>query len=348
MTDSRRSRFNWWLRRRNRCGNCVDVIRPQECATTRPRVRSETWDSWVEVARAPSKVIFPNAVFWLRMLFGRKRSRWFGYFSRIRIPLMIRTLFFRIFAFLFGSDLGELKSPLSDFATLSDFFSRELRDGSRPIAKMPLGIVSPADAKVLTFGMIDSANARVEQVKGTTYSANTFLGGDPFPQAEARGVAVHYVVLYLDPGKYHRVHSPCDVRLDQGLHFSGEFFPLRSILMENMNDLFCLNERVVLSGNWRWGRMHLAAIAAANVGDIYLDFDPNLKTNQDAAVFGTREVFSKMYPEGVNLNAGSMFGGFKFGSSVVLVFEAPRDFKWHVSSGSIVKVGEPLGEAEDR
>lgn len=320
------------------------MVRPHECGTSPPRTWGGAWDTWVEVGRAPSKIIFPNAVFWLRMLFGRKRSRWFGAFSRVQIPQAIRTVFFRTFAFLFGSDLAELKFPLSEFSTLSDFFSRELREGSRPIAEMPLGLVSPADAKVLTFGIIDHANARVEQVKGATYSADIFLGQDPFPQAVTKGVAVHYVVLYLDPGKYHRVHSPCDVRLDQGLHFAGEFFPLRSILMENMNDLFCLNERVVVSGNWRWGRLHLAAIAAANVGDIYLDFDSNLKTNQDAAVFGTREVFSKMYPEGVHLNAGSMFGGFRFGSSVVLVFEAPRDFKWHVSSGSTVKVGEPLGE----
>ncbi|ELU43649.1 phosphatidylserine decarboxylase 1 [Rhizoctonia solani AG-1 IA] len=66
-----------------------------------------------------------------------------------------------------------LDPDLTNYASLGEFFYRELADGVRPIANSAL--VSPADGTVLHFGSI-THDGRVEQVKGLTYSLDALLG----------------------------------------------------------------------------------------------------------------------------------------------------------------------------
>ncbi len=47
---------------------------------------------------------------------------------------------------------------------------------------------------------------------------------------------------------------------------------------------------------------------------------------------------------GLELRRGDKLGCFSMGSSIVLIFEAPRDFRFLVEPGQQVLYGQPLGD----
>lgn len=103
----------------------------------------------------------------------RNLSRLWGWLNSFELPVWFRPIGLKIYAFLFGCDLTEIEpADLREYPSLGAFFYRSLAPGTRPIADAAL--VSPADGTVLHFGAVQGA--RVEQVKGLTYSLDALLG----------------------------------------------------------------------------------------------------------------------------------------------------------------------------
>ena len=46
---------------------------------------------------------------------------------------------------------------------------------------------------------------------------------------------------------------------------------------------------------------------------------------------------------GIDIKKGDRVGAFNLGSSIVLIFEAPKNFQFNVSPGQKVYYGQPLG-----
>ena len=119
----------------------------------------------------------------------------------------------------------------------------------------------------------------------------------------------------------------------------------------NFPGLFHLNERVCWFGEWKHGFFSMTAVAALNVGDIVEEQEQDekecyqssqidsLKTNtayglkRDCTFMGTCAQVGKkflyysekQFEKPRNYKKGDPFGHFNFGSTIVLLFEAPKD-----------------------
>ena len=70
---------------------------------------------------------------------------------------------------------------MTHYANLSEFFYRNIKPGTRPVAQGEDVIASPSDGKILQVGIINSETGEIEQVKGMTYSIKEFLGTHSHP-----------------------------------------------------------------------------------------------------------------------------------------------------------------------
>ncbi|XP_043287399.1 phosphatidylserine decarboxylase proenzyme, mitochondrial isoform X2 [Venturia canescens] len=285
----------------------------------------------------------------------RITSRIFGWLASIELPIRLRPMLYNLYAKSFQANLQEIDDDLSTFPSLVDFFVRSLKKNARPI-NPHTNIVSPSDGRVLHFGKV--ASCRVEQVKGITYNLRHFLG-DSLPDGNIEtgrksekcddyvcsllkdpNNCLYQLIVYLAPGDYHRFHSPTDWSIHHRRHFQGKLLSVNPRIASWLPDLFAMNERVVYTGEWEGGFMAYAAVGATNVGSIKVYCDRDLTTNQRKWPNG--KVREDANLELTRVKKGELFGEFRMGSTIVLLFEAPKDFSFSLTPGQQIKVGESL------
>lgn len=66
-------------------------------------------------------------------------SRAWGWANNLTLPVWFRPFGFRLYAYIFGCNLDEMKDAyLTHYRSLGEFFYRELKDGVRPIEDCPV------------------------------------------------------------------------------------------------------------------------------------------------------------------------------------------------------------------
>lgn len=198
----------------------------------------------------------------------------------------------------------------------------------------------------------DSSNSKTLKLIGELSSNIPFYNF--YSNTEPKNTELFFAVIYLSPGDYHHYHSPIDWVCKKRRHFPGDLFSVSPYFQRNFPNLFVLNERVALLGYWKHGFFSMTPVGATNVGSIKLSFDEELVTNvkrkknvdPHSCYEATYSNASKILG-GMPLIKGEEMGGFKLGSTVVLCFEAPRDFKFDVKIGDKVKMGEKLGAIDE-
>ena len=160
-----------------------------------------------------------------------------------------------------------------------------------------------------------------------------------------------FLVVYLAPGDYHRFHSPATWVVERRRHFTGDLFSVSPYIANRLKNLFVLNERVALLGRWKYGFFSMVPVGATNVGSIRINFDETLRTNthdgnstKEPHSFSEATYSSASLLRGQPLLTGEEMGGFRLGSTIVMVFEAPKDWKFTVKAGETIKMGESLGQ----
>ncbi|XP_073860046.1 phosphatidylserine decarboxylase proenzyme, mitochondrial isoform X6 [Macaca fascicularis] len=218
----------------------------------------------------------------------RLLSRAWGRLNQVELPHWLRRPVYSLYIWTFGVNMKEAAvEDLHHYRNLSEFFRRKLKPQARPVCGLH-SVISPSDGKILNFGQVK--NCEVEQVKGVTYSLESFLGPRtytedlPFPPAAScdsfknqlvtrEGNELYHCVIYLAPGDYHCFHSPTDWTVSHRRHFPGSLMSVNPGMARWIKELFCHNERVVLTGDWKHGFFSLTAVGATNVGSIRIYFD---------------------------------------------------------------------------
>ncbi|RHW38618.1 phosphatidylserine decarboxylase [Lysinibacillus yapensis] len=212
-------------------------------------------------------------------------------------------------------DISEVSRDINSFNNLQDFFTRQLKEGARPVDLEGRTFVSPVDAKIETFGTIQKN--KIFTVKNKPYSLIDLLGKEEVIEKYKDG---KYIVFYLSPANYHRIHSPNDGLVIRQYTLGNKSYPVNSLGLTYGKKPISKNHRLISEVQGqnkkhftlvKVGAMFVNSIKLTNVSD--------------------------------NWTKGEEVGYFGFGSTVVMLFEEGYvHFTENIQAGLNVKMGEPI------
>jgi len=257
----------------------------------------------------------------------RLLTRLVGWLARIEQPL-VRDVSIWAWQLFSDLDLGEAKK--TSFTSVRDCFTRELKDGARPVDADPALMTSPCDAIVGAGGAIEGT--KLYQIKGFPYRLEELLHDPSLVERYRDG---RYVTLRLTASMYHRFHAPYDGRVERVTYIAGDTWNVNPIALKRVEKLFCRNERAILQMRLPSDDViALVPVAAILVAGIRLNFLANLR---DLDHDGPKTMSCD-----ASFHKGDEMGWFEHGSTI-LVF-APEGFALAegVQEGVTIRMGQPL------
>ncbi len=224
-------------------------------------------------------------------------------------------------------------SNIASYVSFNDFFTRALKDGARPLASAEL--ICPVDGAISQFGTI--RGQQIFQAKGHDYSSTALLGGDA--ALAERFDDGSFATLYLSPKDYHRIHMPCNGRLQRMIYVPGELFSVNPTTARGVPGLFARNERVVCIFESTSGPFALVLVGATIVGSMATVWHGVVNAERGG------EMREWHYADqAVDLQQGAEMGRFLLGSTVVMLFpKGPLHFNPAWAPGRAIRMGEVMG-----
>lgn len=270
----------------------------------------------------------------LRVLPRTRITRVMGRLADYPWPDRVGQAVVNLYCRAYRVDLDECRRA-SGFESFDAFFTRELRDGARPLPDDPGIVSSPADGRIDSIGPIDG---RAFHVKGRPYHVDELLGDEEEARRYAGGAGC---VVYLSPRDYHRVHAPVAGDISVVRSMPGDYYPVNAIGVRHVHNLFVRNRRVAIAIDTPpesgFGRVTVVMVAAIVVGRITVT-----GIDERDVSFGAH----RMSPP-VHVEHGDEVGIFHLGSTAVIFFEPGVVSRWLVKEGPI-RCGQPLVERRPR
>lgn len=213
----------------------------------------------------------------------------------------------------FNITLQDVTRPIKDFSTLHEFFIREVSTESRPVHLGTNSIISPVDATVETFGPITEDGIFI--VKDKPYSLENLLGS---PKIAKQFVNGKYIILYLSPAEYHRIHAPVDGEVIRQYMLGKKSYPVN-----------------------KWGLQYGKEAISGNYRLLTQLRMPNNKQCFHIKVGAMFVNSIELTNASSKWKKGEEVGYFSFGSTVVLLFEeGSMEFSATLKAGKFVRMGE--------
>lgn len=254
-------------------------------------------------------------------------SRLMFRFARIQSP-WIKNSFTSWFVSKYKVNLNEaLLEDIEEYKHFNDFFTRALKDGSRPISDSQL--VSPVDGVVSQYGSIK--DSLIVQAKGKKYSVEALLA-----ENSKNDLYTSFVTIYLSPKDYHRIHMPLDGSLKSMKYIPGNLFSVNQRTVDDIDQVFARNERLVCYFDSEYGEIALVMVGAIFVGSMETSWEGQITPPYNKSV-KTFEYDSRQ----IKLSKGEELGRFNMGSTVILLL--PHNVsKMNFEFNKTLKMGQSL------
>lgn len=249
-------------------------------------------------------------------------SRVFGAVTKIEKPVWLVRKVIEIYRSHYNIDMKQYQGSTNDYKSLSAFFTRPLNELERPLKKDPEMFLSPCDGKITVLEKIYSDSAI--QVKGKRYKVSEMV------RHELDLKEGYFVMtIYLSPRDYHRFHVPSDSEAVLYIHTGWRLYPVNTLSVNLIDDLFIKNERVAVKFNSFGNSYYYVAVGATFVGSIKMKIFEKPVDGEWTAV-------------NRNFSQNDEFGMFEMGSTIVLVIPQKMASVMNVSEGDVIKTGDPL------
>ncbi len=257
--------------------------------------------------------------------------------TRSRAPAFKNALI-RLFVRGFRPDMSDavITEPTA-YDSFNEFFTRALREGTRPVDGDPSALVSPVDGTVSEAGLL--TEDRLLQAKGRDYTLQALLAGNSAWQRTFAGGS--FATIYLAPYNYHRIHMPLAGELRESFYVPGKLFSVNRTTARLVPGLFSRNERVFCgfdSGGTPWA---IILVGALNVGSMATVWhgDVTPRKHREVTALPVTDVLSP-----TTLPKGAELGRFNMGSTVILLLP-PGAVRWseHLVAGLTLRMGERIG-----
>ena len=239
--------------------------------------------------------------------------------SRIKTRFL-KNLLINLFKNHYKISLEEFaRKNVDEYSSFNDFFTREFKDGVRPIDQTEKTIVSPVDGKVMESGMV--SDGKLFQLKNMEYNLSNLLNKNP-KLIEAFKNAF-YLTIYLAPYNYHRVHLPYQGKLLNNQIIGGKTYKVNEQALKKINALYTKNTRQISHFESSRFNYCMIMVGAMNVASISI-------TDKSKDIY----------------NKGEEFACFNLGSTVLLLFSNSENIKIPVNLrfGEKIKLGECIAK----
>lgn len=242
-------------------------------------------------------------------------SQAFGFLASINLPIW-STLFKTVFYKIFKLNLEESEKSLGEYPNLQAMFTRRLKPGAREIAFDE--VVSPVDGVLSQCGYIDDEDLQLIQAKNKTYTLAALLGSEKEAERYKGGM---WATIYLSPYNYHRIHSGVSGDLVSALYVPGTLWPVNEWSVANIDEVFCVNERVTSIIQSGEKRSALCKVGATNVGKITLAYTDDIVCNTNK-MDQFKDTLEWVPNHKVQIEKAAELGCFELGSTVVFVLDS--------------------------
>lgn len=262
------------------------------------------------------------------------KTAWSRLLSKLvtaQFPRAFNLWVMRTFATKYQLNMDEAEHPIEHYPTLGALFTRAIKPGTHTIDRRSGVAVSPADGHVLNSGKIE--RGRLIQCKGYDFEVADLLNHPDYVEQFQGGA---WCTVYLSPRDYHRVHHPIEGKIVHAHYITGALWPVNAAAVQNVERLFCVNERVVTYVESPMGLVATIMVGATSVGHITMAYDEHLVANK-----GNPSEF-KSYEAPIHIERAAELGTFHLGSTAIVLFANPNVKLTELTDGQSIRIGEPI------